>query len=169
VCGDGVNRGSGLHIDLRSTCVASLVAQNRGYSWGISRALRAALLPKPLVESRCDDEVPPRNEKVIGSIPIGGSTQTPRSGPTFLARGVCNSRLSIRRGAREATGALAYSVRSVPEVLVDQVAVQVRRHGRRGMAQDALNHLRVGSCCQPDRRRSVAKIVHPRGRYAADP
>jgi hypothetical protein len=45
-------------------CVASLVAKNRGYSWGISRALRAALLPKPLVESRYDDEVPPRNENV---------------------------------------------------------------------------------------------------------
>jgi hypothetical protein len=58
-----------LHFDW-STCVASLVAQNRGYSWGISRALRAAVLPKPLVESRCDDEVPPRNEKVVGSIAL---------------------------------------------------------------------------------------------------
>jgi hypothetical protein len=65
----------------RPTPVASLVAQNRGYSWGISRALRAAVLPKSLVESRCDDEVPPRNEKVVGSIPTGGSTlRAPRFG-----------------------------------------------------------------------------------------
>jgi hypothetical protein len=71
----------------RPTPVASLVAHNRGYSWGISRALRAAVLPKLLVESRCDDEVPPRNEKVVGSIPTGGSTQTPRSYHVSRAQG----------------------------------------------------------------------------------
>ena len=127
--------------------------------------MREAVLPEALVESRCETVVPPRNEKVVGSIPTGGSTQTPRSGPTSLARGfVIPGSVSV-----EAPGAFAHFVRSVPEVLVDETAVEVHRHGRRGMAQDALNHLRVGSCCQPDRRRSVAKIVHPRGRYAADP
>ena len=40
--------------------------------------------------------------------------------------------------------------RSVPEVLVDQVAVQVQRHGRRGVAQDALDNLPVGSRSEPN-------------------
>ena len=51
-----------------STCVALLVARNRGYSWGISPALRVAVLPKSLVESRCGGEVPSRNEEFVGSI-----------------------------------------------------------------------------------------------------
>jgi len=36
-----------------------------GYSWGISRSLRATVLPEPLVESGCDAVVLPRNEKVV--------------------------------------------------------------------------------------------------------
>ena len=35
---------------------------------------------RPLVESRCDAVVAPRNEKVVGSIPTGGST-SPDCGP----------------------------------------------------------------------------------------
>jgi hypothetical protein len=41
---------------------------------GISRSLGAAVLLKALVESRWDAVVPPRNEKVVGSIPTGGPT-----------------------------------------------------------------------------------------------
>ena len=74
-----------------------------------------------------------RNEKVVGSIPTGGSTQTPRSEAHSLARGFCNSGVELVRCPCGAPKLL----RSVPEVLVDQVPVQVHRHGRRGVPQDA--------------------------------
>jgi hypothetical protein len=76
----GDDRAHQIEQNALETCVASLVAQNRGYSWGISHPLRAAVLPKPVVESRCDGVVPPRNDKVVGSIPTGGSG-SPDCGP----------------------------------------------------------------------------------------
>ena len=53
--------------------MALSVARKRGYAWGISRSLGAAVLLEALVESRCDAVVLLRNEKVVGSIPTGGS------------------------------------------------------------------------------------------------
>jgi hypothetical protein len=41
-----------------------------------------------------------RNEKVVGSIPTGGSTQTPRSETTLRSWGSCNSGLGSLRGPR---------------------------------------------------------------------
>jgi hypothetical protein len=83
------------------------VAQNRGYSWGIWRSLRAAVLLKALVEGVCNAESLPRNEKVVGSIPTGGSTRTPRSSEAcFLARGFVILAAVPVRGPREAPGVL---------------------------------------------------------------
>jgi DNA-binding CsgD family transcriptional regulator len=62
---------SGTHGDAHRHAarrVASLVAQNLGYSWGISCPLRATVLPKSPVESRCDADVPSRNEKVVAPL-----------------------------------------------------------------------------------------------------
>ncbi|GAA1555318.1 hypothetical protein GCM10009789_05950 [Kribbella sancticallisti] len=88
-----------------------------------------------------------RNEKVVGSIPTGGSTRTPRSEASFLARGFRRFRPpvpSVPPGAPDLPG-------GIPEVLVDQVAVEVHRHGRRGVPQDPLNDLGVSSQSEPDR------------------
>jgi hypothetical protein len=60
-----------------------------------SRVVRASVLAKPLVESLGDAVVPPRSQKVIGSIPIGGSTKTARSEAKSSARAL---RLSRPRG-----------------------------------------------------------------------
>ena len=57
-----------------------------GYLWGISRAVGAAAWTKTLVESGCDGVGPTRNEKVVGSIPTGGST-SPDCGPGLNPRG----------------------------------------------------------------------------------
>ena len=40
--------------------------------------------------------------------------------------------------------------RRVPQVVVDQVAVEVHRHRRGGMPEDPLHHLRVGAGSEPD-------------------
>ena len=71
----------------------------RGIGFGIGRACRYTLAsahrPRRLAQSA---ERLTRNEKVVGSIPTGGSTQTPRSEATFLARGFLpsNSRGMVR-------------------------------------------------------------------------
>ncbi|MDX6242234.1 MAG: hypothetical protein QOG10_7183 [Kribbellaceae bacterium] len=118
--------------------MALLVARKVGYSWGNSLVVRAAALPKPLVESRCDGVVPPRNETVIGSIPIGGSTPKPQVRGHFPRPGVSSFRPqapSVPRGAPDLPG-------GIPQVLIDQVSIPVHRHGRRGVPQDPLNDLR---------------------------
>lgn len=71
--------------------MASLVAQNRGYSWGIWHPLRATALLKPLVEGRGDDDVPPRNEKIaLSAFPAGerreGYAQPQRSASSAGSR-----------------------------------------------------------------------------------
>ena len=45
-----------------------IVVRNDGYHWGNPGVVRTTVLAKPLVESVCDAERPPRNEKVVGSI-----------------------------------------------------------------------------------------------------
>jgi hypothetical protein len=89
--------------------VALLVARKHGYSWGISQLMLAAVTAKSLVESGCAAVIPPRNEKVVGSIPIGGlrSLRTARPlspssrrhgirGPSELSVG--ESLVTVRRG-----------------------------------------------------------------------
>ncbi len=58
-------------------CVALSVARKRGYSWGNSQVVRAALLTRPLVESRWGGVVPPRNERLVSC-----NYQSPRPEPT---------------------------------------------------------------------------------------
>ena len=43
------------------------------------------MLLEALVESGCDGVVLPRNEKVVGSIPTGGSTSGQSAGPDGLS------------------------------------------------------------------------------------
>jgi hypothetical protein len=50
-----------LELTVGSSCVASTVARNDGYVWGISRSLGEAVLLEALVESGCDAVGLPRN------------------------------------------------------------------------------------------------------------
>jgi hypothetical protein len=57
-------------------------------------------------------------------------------------------------------------LRGTPQVLVDQVAVQVHRHRGGGMSEDALNDLRVGPGTEPHRRGRVPEVVHSKPWHA---
>jgi hypothetical protein len=48
----------------------------------------------------------------------------------------------------------------IPEVLVDQVPVEVHRHRRRGMSEQPLDGLGIGAGAQPRRRRRVRQVVY---------
>ena len=117
--------------------MALSVARKRGYAWGISRSLGAAVLLEAMVESRDDDEDPSRNEKVVGSIPTGGSTSDLRKrrselssgqGPWShawiqcpLRRGLCRRRPTRRSAKREGFTRWDSSSQGCWECLVDQV------------------------------------------------
>ena len=103
-----------------------------------------------------------RNEKVVGSIPTGGSTQTPGQGP-LLARVGGLSSLPV--AASDAPWCPRPSA-AAPTGSVDQVAVEVHRHGRRGVPQDPLHHLRVGARAEPERRAGVPQVVNAQRRPA---
>jgi hypothetical protein len=65
--------------------------------------VRRELYSNPLVEAQSHDVVPTRNEKVVGSIPTSGCTQTTRSGttPSLWGFGVASlERLWCPSGAR---------------------------------------------------------------------
>jgi hypothetical protein len=57
-------------------------------------------------------------------------------------------------------------LRRVPQVLVDEVAVEVHRHRRRGVPQDPLHDLGVGAGTEPDAGGRVSQVVDAQVRYA---
>jgi hypothetical protein len=56
--------------------VVRFVVRDGDVRWGSWGLVRRSVWALVLVEARCDGEVPTRNEKVVGSIPTGGSTLT---------------------------------------------------------------------------------------------
>ena len=93
-------------------------------------------MSKLLVEARCDGVVPPRNEKVVGSIPTGGSTKPP------------GQRSLSDAGGSSFPASIDFGRRGVPAPL--EGVREVRAGARRGpwsspprRARDALSHLRV--------------------------
>ena len=67
--------------------------------------------------------------------------------------------LRCPRGAPEFRG-------RVPQVLVDQVAVEIHGHRRGGVPQDPLYHLGTRAGAQPQRGGCVPQVVHPECRPA---
>ena len=63
-----------------------VVVRNDQCRGGNPGAERDELCVNLLVEALSHAVVPPRNEKVVGSIPTGGFTQTPMSRPSVLNR-----------------------------------------------------------------------------------
>jgi hypothetical protein len=57
-------------------------------------------------------------------------------------------------------------LRGVPEVLVDQVAVEVHRHRGGGVSEDALNDLRVSPGTKSHRRGRVPQVMHSKPWHA---
>jgi hypothetical protein len=79
-----------------ATRVVPHVVRNPGNPWWNRRVKRPAVSAKTLVEGVCVAERLPRNEKVVGSIPTGGSTRFPRSearspGVSSFRRSWCGS------------------------------------------------------------------------------
>jgi hypothetical protein len=58
------------------------------------------------------------------------------------------------------------TLRAACQILVDEVPVQVHRHGRGGVSQGLLNHLLTSTCAEPDGRSGVPRVVHPESRNA---
>jgi hypothetical protein len=57
------------NFESQGPAVVPIVVRNDGYHWGNAGVVRTTVLAKLLVESVCDAERPPRNEKVAGSMP----------------------------------------------------------------------------------------------------
>jgi hypothetical protein len=66
------------NFESHGPAVVPIVVRNDGYHWGNPGMVRTTVLAKPLVESVCDAERPPGNEKVVGSTPTGEGVQEGR-------------------------------------------------------------------------------------------
>jgi hypothetical protein len=90
----GADRTAVASTESHGPAVVPIVARNDGYHWGNPGVVRTTVLAKPLVESVCDAERPPRNEKVVGSVPTGAACccSTSRAAGRRPATGMCQER-----------------------------------------------------------------------------